>query len=111
LVLSALVSTGAAATLSLVGWLDGGFAPVSAAGLGWLAAIAVVCTVVAVSLFFAGLKRVGPTRASIISTAEPLTAVLLAFAVFGESMTLLQLAGGALVVGGVLRVSTPGRAG
>jgi drug/metabolite transporter (DMT)-like permease len=110
LVLSALVSTGAAATLSLVGWLDGGFAPVSAAGLGWLAAIAVVCTVVAVSLFFAGLKRVGPTRASIISTAEPLTAVLLAFAVFGESMTLLQLAGGALVVGGVLRVSTPSRA-
>jgi drug/metabolite transporter (DMT)-like permease len=64
-----------------------------------------------VSLFFAGLHRVGPTRASIISTAEPLTAVLLAFAIFGESMTLLQLAGGALVLGGVWWVSTPGRAG
>jgi drug/metabolite transporter (DMT)-like permease len=105
LLLSALVCTGAAGTLTLVGAVDGGLAIPTAAGLGWLAAIAVVCTVVAVSLFFAGLQRVGPTRASIISTAEPVTAVLLAFAVFGESMTLIQLAGGALVVGGVLRVS------
>jgi drug/metabolite transporter (DMT)-like permease len=111
LLLSALVCTGAATTLTLVGFVGGGLEPVSAAGFGWLAAIAVVCTVVAVSLFFAGLHRVGPTRASIISTAEPLTAVLLAFAIFGESMTLLQLAGGALVLGGVWWVSTPGRAG
>ena len=33
------------------------------AGFGWLPAIAVVSTVGAVSLFFAGLKRVGPTTA------------------------------------------------
>ncbi|MEA2179119.1 MAG: hypothetical protein QOG77_2416 [Solirubrobacteraceae bacterium] len=111
LLLSALVCTGAATTLTLVGVLDGGLATPTPAGFGWLVAIAVVCTVGAVSLFFAGLKRVGPTRASIVSTAEPVTAVLLAFAVFGESMTLVQLAGGALVIGGVLRVATPGPAG
>ena len=74
--------------------------------MGWHAAIAGLCPVAAVSLFFASLMHVDPTRASIISTAEPLTAVLLAFAIFGESMTALQLAGAALVVGGVLRVST-----
>ncbi|MEA2126033.1 MAG: hypothetical protein QOI80_2815 [Solirubrobacteraceae bacterium] len=106
LLLSALVCTGAATTLTLVGLADGGLhvGAVSAQGFLWLAAIAVVCTVVAVTLFFAGLKRVGPTTASILSTAEPLTAVMLAFVVFGESMTLVQLAGGALVVGGVWRV-------
>ena len=75
---------------------------VSAAGFGWVAGIAVVSTVGAVTLFFAGLKRVGPTSASILSTAEPLTTVLLAFIAFGESLGPIQLAGGALVLGGVL---------
>ena len=70
----------------------------SAAGYGWLGALAVVSTVGAVGLFFAGLRRVGPTAASILSTLEPVVAVGLAFAVFGESLGLTQLAGGALVV-------------
>jgi drug/metabolite transporter (DMT)-like permease len=104
LVLSALVCTGAATTLALAGAAGGDLRPgdVSAAGFGWLAGIAVVSTVGAVSLFFAGLRRVGPTTASILSTAEPLTTVLLAFAAFGESLGPVQLAGGALVLGAVL---------
>ena len=56
----------------------------------------------AVSLFFAGLKRVGPTTASILSTVEPVVTVGLAFVVFGELLGALQLLGGALVVGAVL---------
>ena len=83
LVLSALVCTGAATTLTL-GTAAGGslrLGDVSAAGFGWLAGIAVVSTVGAVSLFFAGLRRVGPSTASILSTAEPLTTVLLAASV------------------------------
>ena len=70
--------------------------------LGWLACIAVVSTVAAISLFFAGLRRVGPTTASILSTVEPLVTVLLAFLVFGETLTGVQLLGGALVLGAVL---------
>jgi drug/metabolite transporter (DMT)-like permease len=107
--LSALVCTGAAITLTAVGAVDGDLHAVSPGGALWLGAIAVVCTVVAITLFFAGLSRIGPTRASIISTAEPVTAVVLAFAIFGETMTLLQLAGAALVIAGVLRVADPGR--
>ncbi|MGI8781697.1 MAG: DMT family transporter [Solirubrobacteraceae bacterium] len=111
LVLSALVCTGAATTLTLVSAAGGDLHPgdVSAAGFGWLAGIAVISTVGAVSLFFAGLKRVGPTTASILSTAEPLTTVLLAFLAFGESLGPMQLAGGALVVGAVLVLSAPHR--
>jgi drug/metabolite transporter (DMT)-like permease len=104
LLLSALVCTGAATTLTVAG-AAGGYMQlgnVSVTGFGWIAGLAVVSTVGAVSLFFAGLKRVGPTSASILSTAEPLTTVLLAFLAFGESLGPLQLAGGALVVGGVL---------
>ena len=103
LLLSALVCTGAAATLTLGGAAIGDLHPgnVSAAGFGWLAGIAVISTVAAVGLFFAGLARVGPTSASILSTAEPVTTVVLAFLVFGEALSAVQLAGGALVLGGV----------
>lgn len=81
----------------------------NAAGFGWLTGIAVVSTVGAISLFFAGLQRVGPTTASILSTAEPVTTVLLAFLVFGESLGPVQLAGGALVLLAVLAVRAPAR--
>ena len=102
--LSALVCSGAAVTLSAGSALLGDFRPgeVSAAGWGWLAGIALVSTVAAVSLFFAGLKRVGPTTASILSTVEPVVTVLLAFLVFGELLGGLQLLGGALVIAAVL---------
>jgi drug/metabolite transporter (DMT)-like permease len=98
--LSTLVCTGAAGTLTL-GAIAGGqldLGGVSAAGYGWLAGIAVVSTVGAVGLFFAGLQRVGPTAASVLSTLEPVVTVGLAFAVFGESLGGAQLAGASLVL-------------
>jgi drug/metabolite transporter (DMT)-like permease len=105
--LAALVCTGAAFTLTLGSAALGELRPgeLTAAGWGWLACLAVVSTVAAISLFFAGLSRVGPTTAAILSTAEPLTTVVLAMIVFGEVLTPVQLAGGALVLGGVLVLS------
>jgi drug/metabolite transporter (DMT)-like permease len=102
--LSTLVCTGAAATLTLGGLVGGqlDLGGVSATGYGWLAGLAVVSTVGAVGLFFAGLQRVGPTAASILSTLEPVVTVGLAFAVFGESLGGAQLAGAALVLLGCL---------
>ena len=103
-VLSALVCTGAAVSLAAGSAALGELRPgdVTLAGWGWLAGIALVSTVAAVSLFFAGLKRVGPTTASILSTVEPVVTVVLAFIVFGELLGTLQLIGGALVVAAVL---------
>jgi drug/metabolite transporter (DMT)-like permease len=99
-VLSALVCTGAAASLTVGSTLIGQLRPdeVTVAGWGWLASLTVVSTVGAISLFFAGLRRVGPTTASILATVEPLVTVLLAFLVFGEMLGSVQLAGGALVL-------------
>ena len=102
--LSALVCSGAAVTLTVGSTVLGDLRPgtVTLAGWGWLAGIAVVSTVAAVSLFFAGLKRVGPTTASILSTVEPVVTVVLAFLVFGELLGALQLIGGAMVIAAVL---------
>jgi drug/metabolite transporter (DMT)-like permease len=103
-VLSVLVCTGATVTLTAGAALVGDLQPaaVTATGWGWLLSLAVVSTVVAVSLFFAGLKRVGPTSAAILSTAEPVVTVILAFLVFGELLGPLQLLGGGLVIVAVL---------
>jgi drug/metabolite transporter (DMT)-like permease len=104
LVLATLVATGGAFTLTVAGVLDGDLhlGAITSTGYLWLAAIAVVSTVGAITLFFAGLSRVGPTRASIVSTFEPVTAITLAALVFGESLSALQLSGGALVLGAVV---------
>ena len=103
-VLSALVCTGAAASLTVGSALLGELRPgeVTAAGWGWLACLAVVSTVASISLFFAGLRRVGPTTASILATIEPLVTVLLAFLVFGETLGVVQVVGGGLVLAAAL---------
>jgi drug/metabolite transporter (DMT)-like permease len=105
--LAALVSTGAAVALIAGGLVLGQLRPgaVSLAGWGWFAAIALVCTIGAMGLFFAGLRRVGPTTASILATVEPVVTVLLAFAVFGERLGGVQLVGGAFVVLAVLTLN------
>jgi drug/metabolite transporter (DMT)-like permease len=111
LVLSTLLCTGAATTLTLGAFAGGNLDPgsVSAAGFGWLSALALVSTVGAITLFFAGLRRVGPTAAAILSTLEPVVTVALAFAVFGEVLGPAQLAGAALVVAAALAVRAPDR--
>jgi drug/metabolite transporter (DMT)-like permease len=103
-VLSALVCTGAAASLTVGSALIGQLRldEVTVGGWGWLASLTVISTVGAISLFFAGLRRVGPTTASILATVEPLVTVLLAFLVFGEALGSMQLVGGALVLSAVV---------
>src|SRR4051794_25292989 len=103
MVLSAIVCTGAAVSLTAGGALLGELRPgaLTPAGWGWLACLGGVSTVAAISLFFAGLRRVGPTAASILSTVEPVVTVVLAAAVFGELLSPVQLAGGALVIAAV----------
>jgi drug/metabolite transporter (DMT)-like permease len=103
-VLSALVCTGAAASLLTGSVLLGEFRPgaVTATGWFWLACLAAISTVASIALFFAGLRRVGPSNAAILSTIEPVVTMALAFVVFGEQLGPVQLAGGALVLTAVL---------
>jgi drug/metabolite transporter (DMT)-like permease len=96
-----IVSSAAAVYLAVVAIK--GFHP-PATGTGWVAllAIAVICTVLAILFFFEGLERVGPVRASVFSTVEPMFTVLLAAMVLGERITLARVFGGILIVGAVL---------
>ena len=101
---STLVCTGAAVTLTAGSAALGQLQPgaVTAPGWGWLTCLALVSTVAAISLQFAGIARVGPTVASILCTVEPVVTVVLAFVVFGEVLGAAQLLGGGLVLAGVI---------
>jgi drug/metabolite transporter (DMT)-like permease len=82
-----------------------------ASATGWMAAgaIALVSTVAAITWFFAGLRRIGPTRASTLSTVEPAVTVALAAIVLDERIAPVQLAGGALILAAVILLSRAGR--
>ncbi len=110
LALAALVCTGATVTFALAAVVRGGpELGFGAAGWGWIAAIALVSTVFAILTFFAGLERVGPSAAAILSVFEPVVTVALAAVAFGESLAPIQFAGGALVLVAVVLMQWPAR--
>ena len=97
--LAALIMIGAAVSLAARAVLTGGVGfAFDIAGWFWITCIAVVSTVVAMLTFFGGLKRTGPSTASILSTFEPVVTTVLAAAVLNEFLSPVQLAGGLLVL-------------
>lgn len=78
---------------------------------GWAAAggMVLLATVVPIAAFFAGLARVGPARAAILSTLEPVITVILAVLLLGERLTSNQITGGALILTAVLLLQTRGQ--
>jgi len=104
--LSALVVTGAAATLVVTGTVTGTLEAPSAAAWGWIVALALLCTVLPVGTFLLGLQRVGGPTASIVSTVEPVVTVTLAIAILGDPFGPAQAVGAVLVLGAVLALQS-----
>lgn len=101
LALAALVATGAAFTYVGAGLLGvGGGLDLNLTPTAWWAVlgIAIAGTVVAVTAFLGALELIGPSRASILSTLEPVVTVVLAYLILGERLGPVQLVGGALVL-------------
>jgi drug/metabolite transporter (DMT)-like permease len=78
-----------------------------ATGRGWAAitALVVITTLLPVVAFLSGLKRIGPTNAAMLSTLEPVVTVLLASWWLHETLTLVTLLGGGLILTAVLLVT------
>jgi drug/metabolite transporter (DMT)-like permease len=115
LVLAALVCSGAAVGCAGAGAASGQLSlRFDESGWIWVVAVALTSTVFAIGAFLTGVARLGASRASILSTFEPLLTVGLAFVVFGTRLAPAQMAGGALVVAGALvlqlRLRLPRRA-
>jgi drug/metabolite transporter (DMT)-like permease len=107
--LASLVTAGATVTFGIVLVATTGPAlSFGAEGWLWATMIALVSTVGAILAFFAGLARVGPSSAAILSTFEPLVTIVLAGLTFGEVLSPVQVLGGLLVLGTVVALSLSG---
>ena len=72
---------------------------------GYVAVLAFGCTVFPVLLVAESLKRIGANHFALIGALGPVTTVLADFGLLGGSLGAAQIAGGALVILGVLLVS------
>lgn len=81
--------------------LTGGFHIGELSGSGWvyLLIVGFVHTGITYCLYFSSLKEIPGQKAAILSYIDPLVAVLVSVVILGEGMTLLQVVGGALILG------------
>lgn len=103
LVASTIVCAAGAATMALVAlWRVAHGLPVSvprdAAGALPVALIAVVSTVLAITAMLVGLKWLGASLTSVLSTLEPVVSVMLGALVLHEAVSAMQALGGAIVI-------------
>lgn len=83
--------------------------PVRVYGLSM--ALAIFSTVLPVFMLSWAIRRIGSGSASLIGAIGPVSTIFLAYVILGESLTLIQIFGSALVLGGVLIVGANSRSG
>lgn len=83
----------------------------SAGGLALIAFLGIVPTAVAYIAFARGLRGLPAGEVATLTLAEPLTAAALGAAVLGERPGAVAVAGGALVLAGLVALALPGRRG
>ncbi len=64
----------------------------------WILAIVIISTITSVVTFFAGLKRIGPVKASMVSTFEPVVTLFFSFWLLQESINMYQIFGALLII-------------
>ena len=75
--------------------------PVS--GIGWAGMSGViVLQCVSLPLYFVAVTRIGPLKAAVLANLQPVTSIVAARALFGELLGAAQLAGGAMVLAGIM---------
>ncbi len=102
---STVVMVAAAVVYAGIVAIRGPALPLTPFGWATILAIALVSTVLPIVTFFAGLERIGPSRASTISTFEPIVSVGLATLVLGEMISPLQVLGGMFILAAVVMCS------
>jgi drug/metabolite transporter (DMT)-like permease len=110
--LMAIVATSALASVSVFAVATGQPAALAPdpVVLGWVLTYILVGTILAMLLHQSGITRVGASTGGILSSIEPLVAAAAVALVYGETMTGVQIAGGLVILAGVVVVQLPARA-
>ena len=105
---SAVIMSAAALVFGGLAFGQGVSLPTGVAGWIGIVGVAIVATVIAVTTFLVGLQAIGPTRASVFSTFEPVTAVVLGALFLSEPIGVWTAVGGALILGGAFMLVRSG---
>jgi drug/metabolite transporter (DMT)-like permease len=99
---SAIIFASAGMVYGMLTFVNGAHLPAS--NSGWLAMLGMIIfsTIIPVATFLAGLERIGPTNAAMLSTLEPIVTVLLAAWLFDERLTPIVMVGGGLILVAVI---------
>ena len=85
--------------------INGVHPPTSNTGWIHIVGIVLIATVIPVVTFLAGLERIGPTNAAMLSTLEPVVTVLLAAWIFDEHLQAIVILGGGLILIAVIMLT------
>jgi drug/metabolite transporter (DMT)-like permease len=109
---AALMTTATALTAALLALLVGNsLSPLDVPADAWWALAAFgAFSALAFRWFLAGTRRIGAARAALLSTVEPVYTIVLATFLLGETLSPMQLAGGILVICGVILAEAGPRA-
>ncbi|WP_262693284.1 DMT family transporter [Kordiimonas aquimaris] len=88
---------------------EGPFIPESLAGWGPLVGLALISHVMGQSLIIYGLAHVPAAYGAVGLLIQPVFAAILAWTIFGETLGLLHVIGGALILTGITVTQTKGR--
>jgi drug/metabolite transporter (DMT)-like permease len=99
---SVVIFASAGTVYGILTAVNGAHLPANVSGWWLMAGIVLVATVIPVVTFLAGLERIGPTNASLLSTLEPVVTVLLAAWLFAERLDTVTMFGGALILVAVM---------
>lgn len=95
---STVIFASAGAVFGMLAFANGIHFPASNAGWQAMTGIIFISTIIPVVTFLAGLERVGPINAAMLSTLEPVVTVLLAMWLFGDKLQPLVMFGGGLIL-------------
>lgn len=76
--------------------------------LALMLALAIICAFAAILLYCIGVKLIGPVRASIINTFEPVVACVFGYLLIGDDITRNMIIGAVLIMAAVLITNMPG---
>jgi len=99
---SLVIFASAGAVYGILMSVNGAHFPATSTGWLGIVGIVFVATVIPVATFLAGLERIGPTNAAMLSTLEPVVTVFLAGLLFSERLGTITILGGCLILVAVI---------
>jgi drug/metabolite transporter (DMT)-like permease len=105
---AAFILSGAATTVTGIAFLHQGvMVPHSGTAVYALAGLAIVATALPTALLYTGLQRLDIVSVAVLSTMEPISAIVMSILILGEPVGLGQVLGGSLILGSAILLHLP----